>query len=127
MRHLHGFENEGRMARQFPSSASGEASESRIVSRYRAAIEAYERFCARKPCRRQLNSLFYRDQGDAIHEAVGQQEVALGRDRGVAYDVPPPGIAQLWNCAVLGSKRTTVFGVDPDSLYQMISLIAEMP
>src|SRR6266702_4762480 len=40
---------------------------------------------------------------------------------------PPPGIAQLWNFAVLGSKRTTVFGVDPDSLYQMISLIAEMP
>src|SRR6266700_2265516 len=40
---------------------------------------------------------------------------------------PPPGIAQLWNFAVLGSKRTTVFGVDPDSLYQMMSLIAEMP
>src|SRR6266849_2763736 len=40
---------------------------------------------------------------------------------------PPPGIAQLWNFAVLGSKRTTVFGVDPDSLYQMLSLIAEMP
>src|SRR5882724_11304879 len=40
---------------------------------------------------------------------------------------PPPGIAQLWNFAVLGSKRTTVFGVDSDSLYQMISLIAEMP
>ncbi len=41
--------------------------------------------------------------------------------------LPPPGIAQLWNFAVLGSKRTTVFGVDPDSLYQMMSLIAEMP
>src|SRR5665811_611161 len=25
--------------------------------------------------------------------------------------LPPPGIAQLWNFAVLGSKRTTVFGV----------------
>src|SRR5437867_3838019 len=41
--------------------------------------------------------------------------------------LPPPGIAQLWNLAALGSKRTTVFGVDPDSLYQMMSLIAEMP
>src|SRR5260370_10916660 len=40
---------------------------------------------------------------------------------------PPPGIAQLWNFSVLGSKRTTVFAVDPDSLYQMIPLIAEMP
>src|SRR6202035_842693 len=40
---------------------------------------------------------------------------------------PPPGIAQLWKFSVLGSKRTTVFGVDPDSLYQMMSLIAEMP
>src|SRR5438094_9047432 len=41
--------------------------------------------------------------------------------------LPPPGIAQLWNFVVLGSKRTTVFGVVPDSLYQMTSLIAEMP
>src|SRR5580692_6451612 len=41
--------------------------------------------------------------------------------------LPPPGIVQLWNFAVLGSKRTTVFGVDPDSLYQMMSSIAEMP
>src|SRR5213075_2337835 len=40
---------------------------------------------------------------------------------------PPPGIAQLWNFWVLGSKRTTVFGFDPDSLYQMTSLMAEMP
>jgi hypothetical protein len=40
---------------------------------------------------------------------------------------PPPGIAQLWNFALLGSKRTTVLGVDPDSLYQMTSSIAEMP
>src|SRR2546425_10560408 len=40
---------------------------------------------------------------------------------------PPPGIAQLWNFSVLGSKRTTVFGVVPDSLYQITSLIAEMP
>src|SRR5437763_16087040 len=41
--------------------------------------------------------------------------------------LPPPGIAQLWNLPALGSKRTTVFGVVPDSLYQMTSLIAEMP
>src|SRR6266478_1776352 len=41
--------------------------------------------------------------------------------------LPPPGIAQLWNFVLLGSKRTTVFGVDPDSLYQMTSPIAEMP
>src|SRR6266496_3346103 len=40
---------------------------------------------------------------------------------------PPPGIAQLWNFSVLGSKRTTVFGVVPGSLYQMVSLIAEIP
>src|SRR5450759_4797647 len=41
--------------------------------------------------------------------------------------LPPPGIAQVWNAAVFGSKRTTVFGVVPDSLYQMTSLIADMP
>src|SRR5438552_785311 len=41
--------------------------------------------------------------------------------------LPPPGIAQLWNLEVLGSKRTIVFGVVPDSLYQMMSLMAEMP
>src|SRR5438309_7396710 len=41
--------------------------------------------------------------------------------------LPPPGIAQLWNFSVLGSKRTTVFGVAPDSLYQMMALIAEIP
>src|SRR6267143_875394 len=35
--------------------------------------------------------------------------------------LPPPGIAQLWNFAVLGSKRTTVFGADSDSLYQIMS------
>src|SRR6476659_9182468 len=41
--------------------------------------------------------------------------------------LPPPGITQLWNFSVFGSKRTTVFGVVPDSLYQMTSLMAEMP
>src|SRR5438128_4997893 len=41
--------------------------------------------------------------------------------------LPPPGMAQLWNRVLLGSKRTTVFGVEPDSLYQMISSMAEMP
>jgi hypothetical protein len=41
--------------------------------------------------------------------------------------LPPPGIVQVWNFAVLGSKRTTLFGVAPDSLYQMMSLIAAMP
>src|SRR2546426_700308 len=41
--------------------------------------------------------------------------------------LPPPGIAQLWNFWALGSKRTTVFGVVPDSLYQMALLMAEMP
>src|SRR5262249_53662932 len=40
---------------------------------------------------------------------------------------PPPGIAQLWNFSVFGSKRTTVFGSTSDSLYQMTPLIAEMP
>src|SRR6266404_4954651 len=41
--------------------------------------------------------------------------------------LPPPGMVQLWNFSVAGSKRTTVFGVVPDSLYQMMSLMAEMP
>jgi hypothetical protein len=40
---------------------------------------------------------------------------------------PPPGMDQLWNVSVLGSKRTTVFGLVPVSLYQTTSLIAEMP
>ena len=41
--------------------------------------------------------------------------------------LPPPGIGQVWNFAVFGSKRTIVFGVAFDSLYQMTSLIDEMP
>src|SRR5215471_2287123 len=36
---------------------------------------------------------------------------------------PPPGIAQLWNFSVLGSKRTMVFGLAPDSLYQSAPLV----
>src|SRR4030081_1607069 len=31
---------------------------------------------------------------------------------------PPPGIAQLWNWLLRGSKRTIVFGLAADSLYQ---------
>src|SRR3954454_981300 len=30
---------------------------------------------------------------------------------------PPPGIAQLWNFSLCGSKRTIVFGLAFDSLY----------
>src|SRR5439155_25476395 len=41
--------------------------------------------------------------------------------------LPPPGSCQLWNFVILGSKRTIVFGVVPDSLYQITSWIAEMP
>ncbi len=41
--------------------------------------------------------------------------------------LPPPGIVQLWNFSVFGSKRTTVFGVASDSLYQMTLSIAEIP
>src|SRR5205085_8140774 len=41
--------------------------------------------------------------------------------------LPPPGIAQLWNLSAFGSNRTTVFGFVPDSLYQITSLIAEIP
>ena len=31
---------------------------------------------------------------------------------------PPDGIAQVWKLSVAGSKRTSVFGRTPDSLYQ---------
>lgn len=41
--------------------------------------------------------------------------------------LPPPGRGQLWNFSVSGSKRTTVFGLASDSLYQMASPMAEMP
>src|SRR5450631_4133620 len=40
---------------------------------------------------------------------------------------PPPGIAQLWNFSVLGSKRTIVFGLAKDSLYQSAPLVKTMP
>src|SRR6266702_2193294 len=36
---------------------------------------------------------------------------------------PPDGITQVWNFSVLGSKRTSVFGLTPDSLYQTTPLI----
>ena len=35
---------------------------------------------------------------------------------------PPPGMAQLWNFSVFGSKRTMVFGLANDSLYQSAPL-----
>src|SRR6185369_16420665 len=40
--------------------------------------------------------------------------------------LPPPGMVQVWNFSLLGSKRTTVFGEASDSLYQMMPWIAEM-
>src|ERR671936_2108446 len=40
---------------------------------------------------------------------------------------PPEGIAHVWNFSVLGSKRTIVFGLTPDSLYQMTSWIDVIP
>src|SRR5262245_45597448 len=40
---------------------------------------------------------------------------------------PPDGITQVWNFSVLGSKRTNVFGLTADSLYQMTSSDAVMP
>src|SRR5262249_19957101 len=40
---------------------------------------------------------------------------------------PPPGIAQLWNVSVFGSKRTIVFGLAPDSLYQSAPFVKTMP
>src|SRR5215471_6015837 len=40
---------------------------------------------------------------------------------------PPDGISQVWNCSVLGSKRTIVFGFVPDSLYHKTSCMAAMP
>ena len=40
---------------------------------------------------------------------------------------PPDGIAHVWNFSVFGSKRTTVFGFTPDSLYQITSRIDVMP
>src|SRR5215470_15277243 len=40
---------------------------------------------------------------------------------------PPPGITQLWNFSVAGSKRTMVFGLAPDSLYQTAPLVKTIP
>src|ERR1700674_2436001 len=40
---------------------------------------------------------------------------------------PPPGIAQLWNFSAFGSKRTIVFGLAKDSLYQSAPLVKTMP
>src|SRR5215470_1600305 len=40
---------------------------------------------------------------------------------------PPPGMIQLWNFSVFGSKRTIVFGRIADSLYQMTPFTCTMP
>src|SRR5581483_6107019 len=40
---------------------------------------------------------------------------------------PPPGMVQLSKFSVAGSKRTTVLGLVPDSLYQTTPLMTEMP
>ena len=40
---------------------------------------------------------------------------------------PPDGITQVWNFSVFGLKRTSVFGLTADSLYQISSFSAVMP
>src|ERR1700730_18438455 len=40
---------------------------------------------------------------------------------------PPPGIAHVWNFSAFGSKRTIVFGLAKDSLYQSAPLVKTMP
>ena len=40
---------------------------------------------------------------------------------------PPDGIAQVWNFSVWMSKRTSVFGLTFDSLYQITLPIAAIP
>ena len=40
---------------------------------------------------------------------------------------PPEGITQVWNFSVFGLKRTSVFGLTADSLYQISSFSAVMP
>jgi len=58
------------------------------------------------------------DQSDLVDQAVAVTGIAVARHAHVATMSPPPGIAQLWNFSVVGSKRTIVFGLLPDSLYQ---------
>ena len=36
---------------------------------------------------------------------------------------PPPGMTQVWNFSVFGSKRTSVFGLTADSLYQIDAVV----
>jgi len=67
------------------------------------------------------------DQGHGVDQAVGKHEVAVFRDVRVANDVAAAGNRPALELLRLGSKRTTVFGFASDSLYQMTSLIAEMP
>src|ERR1700693_4101402 len=40
---------------------------------------------------------------------------------------PPAGITQVWNFSVLGSKRTSVFGRTPASLYQTMPSTMVIP
>src|SRR5882762_11133526 len=40
---------------------------------------------------------------------------------------PPAGITQVWNFSVLGSKRTSVLGRTPASLYQMMPSTMVIP
>ena len=40
---------------------------------------------------------------------------------------PPEGMIHVWNCSVLVSNRTSVFGLTPDSLYQTTWPVEAMP
>src|ERR1700736_2787223 len=40
---------------------------------------------------------------------------------------PPPGVSHVWNFSAFGSKRTIVFGLAKDSLYQSAPLVKTMP
>src|SRR5438477_10859883 len=51
----------------------------------------------------------------------------LGRTSMLRTMSPPPGMAQLWNFSDCGSKRTMVFGLAPDSLYQSAPFVKTMP
>ena len=66
-------------------------------------------------------------QSDLIGEAVGGDRIAVRRHIHIAHDVAPAGIGQLWNFSVPGSKRTMVFGLARDLLYQSAPWWKTMP
>ena len=67
------------------------------------------------------------DQRDAIYPLQASTRLPFRIAIMWRITPPPDGIVHVWNFSDAGSKRTSVFGLTPDSLYHTMFPTAAMP